>query len=98
MVYLQLGESGVGLIIRYVTPVRGRRVFGEGTHERILGYVESQPDLELALPAQRNLQEQIPHRETQKEAWRRSQRESATPARPAVPASALAPGARKDES
>jgi small-conductance mechanosensitive channel len=77
IVYMQMADSGVLLILRYVVPVRGRRTYFDDITEKILSYVESQPDLDLAYPTRRNLQEPIAHVESAKEAHRKRPPETA---------------------
>jgi small-conductance mechanosensitive channel len=74
IVYTQMAESGVLLMVRYVVPVRSRRSYYDEITEKILSYVESEPDLDLAYPTRRNLSESIPHVESSKEAHRKLHR------------------------
>ncbi|HEY2934644.1 MAG TPA: mechanosensitive ion channel domain-containing protein [Acidobacteriota bacterium] len=71
IVYTQMADSGVSLVVRYVTPVRARRTYFDDITEKILSYIESQPDVELAYPTRRNLQEPVPHVESPKEVHRK---------------------------
>ncbi len=77
IVYMQMADSGVLLILRYVVPVRARRTYFDDITEKILSYMESQPDLDLAYPTRRNLQEPVPHLESPKEAHRKRHTETA---------------------
>ncbi|HEV8129850.1 MAG TPA: mechanosensitive ion channel domain-containing protein [Acidobacteriota bacterium] len=71
IVYTQMADSGVLLMIRYVVPVRARRSYYDEITEKVLSYVEGEPDLDLAYPTRRNLSESIPHVESQKEVHRK---------------------------